>query len=412
MNDVRDLVTLIEKARRLVVLTGAGCSTESGIPDYRSPGGAWTRHKPIYYSAFVRSEEIRRFYWARSFRGWTRFAAARPNAAHYALAELEQRGSMLQLITQNVDDLHQEAGSRAVIQLHGRNRLVVCLDCRAESPRADVQARLAELNADWIARSKWDGLHADEADFAPDGDAELAREHVAGFQVPACERCGGVLKPAVVFFGETVPPELVTRARSRVDEADALLVAGSSLTVWSGFLFVKRAADRGLPIAIVNIGPTRGDDLAAVRVDEKVGIALPQMMRMINSGAMAHFDIPLDLPHASRLAERIVNLIERHIEELGVDAPTVVESAERVSSILFRFGDEDVTPTDNESLAARDEAAVAARELVTQLESSPLKSDRLGQYIRNLFECLELGAEGAEISLRAGENPNSLQRPI
>jgi NAD-dependent deacetylase sirtuin 4 len=283
MNQIAELAALIERSRRLVILTGAGCSTESGIPDYRSPGGAWTRHKPIYYSAFVRSEEIRRFYWARSFRGWTRFAAARPNAAHFAIAELEHRGSVTQLITQNVDDLHQEAGSRAVIQLHGRNRLVVCLDCRAEFPRAEMQARLAELNVEWLARSKWDGLHADEADFAPDGDAELAREHVAGFQVPLCERCGGVLKPAVVFFGETVPPELVVRAMSRVDEADAMLVAGSSLTVWSGFRFVKRAAERGLPIAIVNIGPTRGDELATVRIEEKVGTALPALIAALRA---------------------------------------------------------------------------------------------------------------------------------
>jgi NAD-dependent SIR2 family protein deacetylase len=283
MSDLADLAGMIDAARRLVVLTGAGCSTESGIPDYRSPGGAWTRHKPIYYSAFVRSEEVRRFYWARSFRGWTRFSAARPNAAHFALAELESRGTVRQLITQNVDDLHQEAGSCAVIQLHGRNRLVVCLDCRNESPREEMQSRLAELNAEWIARTEWDGLHADEADFAPDGDAELARDRVAGFEVPACERCGGVLKPAVVFFGETVPPQKVVDAMSSVDDADALLVAGSSLTVWSGFRFVKRAADLGLPIAIVNIGPTRGDELASVRVEEKVGIALPRVIAALDA---------------------------------------------------------------------------------------------------------------------------------
>jgi NAD-dependent deacetylase sirtuin 4 len=283
LSELAELAALLQAARRLVVLTGAGCSTESGIPDYRSPGGAWTRHKPIYYSAFVRSEEVRRFYWARSFRGWTRFSAARPNAAHYALAELERRGGVRQLITQNVDDLHQEAGSRVVIQLHGRNRLVVCLDCRDESPREAMQSRLAELNAEWLARTEWNGLHADEADFAPDGDAELARERVAGFEVPPCARCGGVLKPAVVFFGETVPPQKVVDAMSAVDEADALLVAGSSLTVWSGFRFVKRAADRQLPIAIVNIGPTRGDELASIRIEEKVGTALPEVIAALDA---------------------------------------------------------------------------------------------------------------------------------
>jgi NAD-dependent SIR2 family protein deacetylase len=264
----------VERARRLVVLTGAGCSTESGIPDYRSPGGAWTRHKPIYYSSFVRSAEVRRFYWARSYRGWPRFAAARPNAAHRAIAALEARGKVHQLITQNVDDLHQEAGSRAVVQLHGRNRLVVCLDCRGEFPRAGVQERMAALNDEWLRKARWDILRADEADFAPDGDANVGADVVGDFRVPECERCGGVLKPAVVFFGESVPPEKVRYAMDRVDEADALLVAGSSLTVWSGFRFVKRAAERGVPIAIVNIGPTRGDELAAVKIEANCGDVL------------------------------------------------------------------------------------------------------------------------------------------
>src|ERR1051325_3069524 len=198
-----DLADFLDRSRRLVVLTGAGCSTESGIPDYRSPGGAWTRHKPIYYSAFVRSEEVRRFYWARSFRGWPRFAAARPNDAHRALAELEGQGRVRFLITQNVDDLHAEAGSRRVVQLHGRNRVVVCLDCGCEFLRADVQERLGAMNAAWLAQARWAHLRADEADFAPDGDADVARGAVGGFTVPPCERCGGVLKPGVVFFGES-----------------------------------------------------------------------------------------------------------------------------------------------------------------------------------------------------------------
>lgn len=271
------LADLIGRSKRLVVLTGAGCSTESGIPDYRSPGGAWTRHKPIYYSAFVRSAEVRRFYWARSYRGWPRFDAARPNGAHRALAELETRGRVHQLITQNVDDLHQEAGSRAVVQLHGRNRIVVCLDCGGEFPREAIQARLARENAEWLAEAQWNGLHADDADFAPDGDAEIARS-VDGFRVPDCDRCGGVLKPAVVFFGESVPPPKVTYAMGRVDEADALLVVGSSLTVWSGFRFVKRAADRHLPIAIVNIGPTRADDLATVKVEARASKVLAALL--------------------------------------------------------------------------------------------------------------------------------------
>jgi NAD-dependent SIR2 family protein deacetylase len=264
------LVQILRGASRLVVLTGAGCSTRSGIPDYRSPGGAWTRHKPITYGAFVRSEEVRRFYWARSYRGWPRFAAAQPNDAHHAIAALDPHF----LITQNVDDLHQEAGSRRIVQLHGRNRVVVCLDCRMEFARADIQDRLGALNAEWLANAPWTRLHADEADFAPDGDADVAKEAVGSFRVAPCERCGGVLKPAVVFFGESVPPQKVSVAMERVDEAGALLVVGSSLTVWSGYRFVKRAASRGMPVAIVNIGPTRADDLATVKIEGECGAVL------------------------------------------------------------------------------------------------------------------------------------------
>jgi len=280
-----DLARFLDASRRIAVLTGAGCSTRSGIPDYRSPGGAWTRHKPIYYSAFVRSADVRRFYWARSFRGWPRFDAARPNAAHHALAELESHGRVHQLITQNVDDLHQEAGSRAVVQLHGRNRVVVCLECRGEFPRADVQERLARLNAEWLARAPWHTLDADEADFAPDGDANVAQDVVGAFHVPDCDRCGGVLKPAVVFFGESVPQDKVAYAMRRIDEADALLVAGSSLTVWSGFRFVKRAHERGLPIAIVNIGPTRGDALASLKIEAECGETLTAAIGSLASRA-------------------------------------------------------------------------------------------------------------------------------
>ena len=269
----------IDRSKRLVVLTGAGCSTDSGIPDYRSPGGAWTRHKPIDYSSFVRSAEVRRFYWARSYRGWPRFAAAKPNRAHDAIADLEWHGKVHQLITQNVDDLHQEAGSRAVVQLHGRNRIVVCLGCGVEFPRQRMQDRLARANADWIGRASWNHLHPDEADFAPDGDAAVAHSTVGGFLVPDCENCGGVLKPAVVFFGESVPAPKVTYAMRRVDEADALLVVGSSLTVWSGFRFARRASERGIPIAIVNIGPTRADNLATLKIEKNCGEVLSGVRR-------------------------------------------------------------------------------------------------------------------------------------
>jgi NAD-dependent SIR2 family protein deacetylase len=276
------LAQFVDSAKRLVVLTGAGCSTESGIPDYRSPGGVWSRQKPILFSAFVRSEEMRRFYWARSFRGWPRFAGAQPNAAHHALADLERGGRVHHLITQNVDDLHQAAGSRRVTQLHGRNRLVVCLDCRAETPRGDVQERLAAMNDEWMAAADWSSLRGDEADFAPDGDAEVSRDAVAGFAIPDCERCGGVLKPAVVFFGESVPKEKVDVAMGALDAADALLVVGSSLTVWSGYRFAVRARDRGIPIAIVNIGTTRADELASLKIEERCGEVMQRLTAVLS----------------------------------------------------------------------------------------------------------------------------------
>ncbi|HEY6844209.1 MAG TPA: Sir2 family NAD-dependent protein deacetylase [Thermoanaerobaculia bacterium] len=240
------LADFIAGSKHLVALTGAGCSTQSGIPDYRSPGGVWNGHKPVYYREFMRSEDVRRAYWQRSYEGWPRFSAARPNTTHFALAELESRGALEFLITQNVDDLHAEAGSQRLVQLHGRNRIVVCVDCGAEFARAEIQERIAT-----------------EA-------------------IPACERCGGILKPHVVFFGETVPPARVSVAMQRVDEADALLVVGSSLQVWSGFRFVKRAAERGVPIAIVNIGPTRADHLATLRVESECGEALRNSISVIS----------------------------------------------------------------------------------------------------------------------------------
>lgn len=233
-----ELAEFVGRARKLVALTGAGCSTESGIPDFRSPGGVWNGHKPVYYQEFLRSADVRRAYWERSASNWPRFDFARPNKAHRALAQLEARGSLDFLITQNVDDLHTEAGSRRFVQLHGRNRVVVCLDCHAEFARADIQKRLT------------------------------------GGCTPECERCGGILKPDVVFFGENVPAPKVAVAMEHVDDADALLIAGSSLTVWSGFRFAKRAAERGIPIAIVNIGPTRADSLATLKIEEKCGEAL------------------------------------------------------------------------------------------------------------------------------------------
>ena len=242
--------------RPLVVLTGAGLSTDSGIPDYRSPGSP--ARMPMTYGEFVSGEPARRRYWARSHLGWSRMRRADPNAGHRALAALDPG----LLITQNVDGLHERAGSRSLVALHGRIADVVCLDCRATSTRAALQERLAAANPDWLDR------HA-TVEVRPDGDVDL--EETAGFVVPGCETCDGVLKPDVVFFGENVPAERVARCYAAVDgladTGGVLLVAGSSLTVMSGFRFVRRAAKAGIPVVIVNRGTTRGDELATYRLD-------------------------------------------------------------------------------------------------------------------------------------------------
>ena len=264
MSDSR-LEDFITAHRRLFVLTGAGCSTGSGIPDYRDEQGAWKRTPPVTYQAFVGDGITRRRYWARSLVGWPRIAQAQPNAAHRALAALEAQGRCSQLLTQNVDGLHQAAGSRAVIDLHGRLDAVVCLGCCASSSRADVQRRLAEANPAWA------GLAAGAA---PDGDADLEDRDFATFQVPACDACGGMLKPDVVFFGENVPRTRVDAAMARLAQADGMLVVGSSLMVYSGLRFVHAAVRAQIPVAAVNLGRTRADDLLRFRMAAPCGDAL------------------------------------------------------------------------------------------------------------------------------------------
>lgn len=247
--------------RRWLVLTGAGVSTDSGIPDYRGPGAPVRR--PMTLQEFRSGPEARQRYWARSFLGWSTMRRARPNATHRILAALEAEGRLSGLITQNVDGLHTAAGQRDLVELHGRLDRVVCLDCAALSSRQDLQDRLAALNPGFTA----DGLRT-----LPDGDVAL--EDTAGFAVASCEECAGVLKPDVVYFGENVPPERVERCHDLVDEAEALVVLGSSLHVFSGRRFVKQAHQRGIPIAIVNRGPTRADQLASVKVDGGVAETL------------------------------------------------------------------------------------------------------------------------------------------
>jgi NAD-dependent SIR2 family protein deacetylase len=243
--------------RHLAVLTGAGLSTDSGIPDYRGPGSV--PRNPMTYQQFVSDEALRRRYWARNHAGWRHMRRAEPNNGHFALAELEQRGVLTGLITQNVDRLHQAAGSRKVIDLHGRFDRVVCLDCRTTVDRAALALRLEELNAGWMAG------RSDAGDVAPDADADVS--DTEGFVVAACEICGGMLKPDFVYFGENVPKDRVAAAYALVDAAAALLVAGSSLTVMSGLRFVRHAAKQNKPVVIINRGRTRGDDLATVKVE-------------------------------------------------------------------------------------------------------------------------------------------------
>jgi NAD-dependent SIR2 family protein deacetylase len=255
----------IEQHERIFVLTGAGCSTDSGIPDYRDAGGAWKRSPPVTLQAFLGDEATRRRYWARSMVGWKRFGHARPNAVHHALAGLEARGRMQVLLTQNVDRLHQAAGSSEVIDLHGRMDIVRCMDCENRSERDALQNQLIAANPQWMDL---------QATPAPDGDADLALSDFSDFEIPACAQCDGLLKPDVVFFGENVPRDRVDRAVEHLAQADAMLVVGSSLMVYSGFRFARMAAQLGKPIAAVNRGRTRADDLLALKLEQSCAEAL------------------------------------------------------------------------------------------------------------------------------------------
>ncbi|OJY23693.1 MAG: NAD-dependent deacetylase [Myxococcales bacterium 68-20] len=268
---IEELVDCL-RGRRVVVLTGAGVSTESGIPDYRSPEALARVRRPIQGPEFVRSAALRRRYWARAMVGWERFQEARPCSAHLAIARLEAAGVVIGLITQNVDRLHHAAGSRQVIELHGALAETVCLDCGAIEARNPLQARMRALNPSWI-----DG----PSPMAPDGDADLPDELVEHFVTPACLHCDGVLKPNVVFFGHNVAREVVDQAFAKVDDAQALLVAGTSLAVFSGYRFLLRAAGRNIPIAIVNRGPVRGEERATLKVEAGTGDTLAELARCL-----------------------------------------------------------------------------------------------------------------------------------
>ncbi len=250
------LARFIADHPRLYVLTGAGCSTDSGIPDYRDGAGAWKRSRPMQWAEFAGSEQARKRYWARSMVGWSRMAAARPNAAHHALARLERGGHIARIVTQNVDGLHQQAGSGRVIDLHGRLGRVQCLDCAGVMGRDALQTELVAANPDWAEL---------DSGAAPDGDADLERSDYSAFRVPGCHSCGGTLRPSVVFFGESVPMARVNTAMAALDDCDGVLVVGSSLMVWSGLRFIRAARERGLPCAAINLGRTRADAELAFR---------------------------------------------------------------------------------------------------------------------------------------------------
>ncbi|MFD0690338.1 NAD-dependent protein deacetylase [Actinomadura fibrosa] len=260
----------------VVVLSGAGLSTESGIPDYRGETGRRRRADPMTYQRFTGSEAARRRYWARSHLGWRHIARAEPNAGHRAVADLQRRGLVAGIITQNVDGLHQAAGARDVVELHGALDRVVCLGCGERTSRERLDRRLREANPDWDATAEV---------INPDGDAVLDDDRIEAFRVVDCERCGGLLKPDVIFFGENVPPARVRDCYALTDRAGALVVLGSSLTVLSGYRFVRHAAAQGIPVVIVNQGATRGDGHALVTLDAPLGRTLADLLAALDAPA-------------------------------------------------------------------------------------------------------------------------------
>jgi NAD-dependent SIR2 family protein deacetylase len=269
-----DEVVRVLARRRVVVLSGAGLSTESGIPDYRGASGTLRRHTPMTYDEFVTSEDGRRRYWARSHVGWRTIARASPNTGHYAVNLLREHGFVSGVITQNVDGLHQATGTPDVVDLHGTLDRVICLGCRRTSSRDELDVRLRAANP---------GFDGTATRINPDGDVELAEDVVRRFEPVPCTECDGVLKPDVVFFGENVPPPRVRRCYELVDDAAALLVLGSSLAVMSGLRFVRHVAGAGKPVLIVNHGETRGDPYATLRVEAPLGRALTELVTRLQA---------------------------------------------------------------------------------------------------------------------------------
>lgn len=269
----RSLFDFIQRYPRLLVITGAGISTDSGIPDYRDQEGQWKRKQPVQHGDFMKHASVRQRYWGRSLIGWPVMRDAQPNAAHQALAELEALGHIELLVTQNVDSLHQQAGSQNVIDLHGRSNQVRCMHCDYQTSRNQVHHLCAELNPDFTQFS---------ADTAPDGDADLEVDF-SHFNVPNCPVCDGLLKPDVVFFGDNVPKARVEQVSEALDRADALLIIGSSLMVFSGFRFCRYAAERGKPMAALTLGKTRADDLLTLKVSTSITPTLTALVAAIKA---------------------------------------------------------------------------------------------------------------------------------
>jgi len=267
------LANFLARYPKALVLTGAGLSTASGIPDYRDRDGVRRGSMPVQGPEFRKSPAVQRRYWARSMVGWPVLANALPNAGHRALAALEAGGQIGSVLTQNVDGLHQQAGSRSVLELHGNIHSVICLDCRAQLSRASVQEQLLKANP---------GFAQAQAAPLPDGDAHLEPEALATFRLPSCEHCAGSLAPDVVFFGDGIPAQRAADALGRMECADALLVVGSSLMVYSGFRFCRLATEAGKPIAAINLGRTRADHLIALKIEESAEHILPHVQQLLN----------------------------------------------------------------------------------------------------------------------------------
>jgi NAD-dependent SIR2 family protein deacetylase len=268
------LLEFIHQHSRIFVLTGAGVSTASGIPDYRDSAGEWKHRKPVDYREFVRQHATRQRYWARSAIGWPLFNSAEPNTAHLALATLQKLGEVSTIVTQNVDGLHRRAGSSRVIDLHGNLDRVICLDCRNSFARSDIQNYLLTCNPQLKDKS---------ANLAPDGDVNLDGIDFSRIEIPNCANCNGILKPDVVFFGETVPSTRLEKSLDALARADAVLVVGSSLMVYSGYRFVVKAQQNNIPVAAINLGVTRADDLLCLKLERDCGETLADLVVQVSA---------------------------------------------------------------------------------------------------------------------------------